>query len=155
MNVQCLKGSYVPLVVPFRGGTVDYDSYARICEWQIAKGTHGLLVNATSGEPSTLTLDERARLVEVAKGVAGGRVPVCAGTASQSHQETVTLIERYQRLGVEVVIVVTPYYCRPPQRALIDFFVDVAGRTDRPLLIYHIPGRAAVRLTADTIVAIK
>jgi len=155
MNLESLKGSYVPLVVPFSNGAVDYDAYARICEWQIGKGSHGLLVNATSGEPTTLTLDERAMLVQVARDVAGGRVPVCAGTASQSHQETVTLIERYQTLGVEIVCVVTPYYSKPPQRALVDFFVDVAQRTDRPLLIYHIPGRAAVRLAADTIVAIK
>ena len=154
-NLDTLKGSFVPLVVPFNEGKVDYDSYAKICEWQIAKGTHGLLVNATSGEPTTLTLEERAKLVEVAVDVSGGRRPVCAGTASQSHVETVTLIERFQKLAVESVFVVTPYYCDPPQRALVDFFVDIAGRTDRPLLIYHIPGRAAVRLAASTIVEIK
>ena len=155
MTLERLKGSYVPLVVPFSGGVLDYDGYARICEWQIEQGSHGLLVNATSGEPTTLTVEERAKLAEVALSVADERVPVCAGTASQSHEETVTLIERYQTLGVAFVFVVTPYYCKPPQRALIDFFADVARRTDRPLLAYHIPGRAAVRLTADTIVAIK
>ncbi len=154
-NLDALKGSFVPLVVPFNEGKVDYESYAKICAWQIAKGTHGLLVNATSGEPTTMTLEERAKLVEVAVEVSGGRRPVCAGTASQSHVETVTLIERFQKLAVESVFVVTPYYCDPPQRALVDFFVDIAGRTDRPLLIYHIPGRAAVRLAASTIVEIK
>ena len=150
-----LRGSYVPLVVPFRDGNVDFDSYAKICDWQITQGTHGLLVNATSGEPTTLTLEERAKLVEVALDTAAGRRPVCAGTASQSHVETVQLTERYQQLGVDTVFVVTPYYCRPPQRALVDFFVDIAERTDRPLLIYHIPGRAGVTLTADTLVEIK
>jgi 4-hydroxy-tetrahydrodipicolinate synthase len=154
-DLNALRGSFVPLVVPFNGGKVDYDSYAKLCDWQIKKGSHGLLVNATSGEPTTLTLDERAKLVEVAVEVSAGRRPVCAGTASQSHVETVTLIERYQKLAVQSIFVVTPYYCKPPQRALVDFFADVAGRTDRPLLIYHIPGRAAVRLAADTIVAIK
>ena len=150
-----LSGAYVPLVVPFNDGAVDFDAYARLCEWQIAKGIHGLLVNATSGEPTTLTREERARLVDVTQDVAAGRCPVCAGTASQSHDETVALIDHYQKRGVDSVFVVTPYYCKPPQRALIEFFADVAQRTDRPLLIYHIPGRAAVRLTADTIVAIK
>ena len=150
-----LSGAYVPLVVPFDNGAVDFDAYARLCAWQIDKGIDGLLVNATSGEPTTLTLDERAQLVEVAMEASGGRRPVCAGTASQSHAETVTLLDRYQKLGVDSVCVVTPYYCKPPQRAIVDFFVDVARRTDRPLLIYHIPGRAAVRLTADTFVAIK
>jgi 4-hydroxy-tetrahydrodipicolinate synthase len=150
-----LSGAYVPLVVPFDDGAVDFDAYARLCAWQIDKGIDGLLVNATSGEPTTLTLDERAQLVEVAMEASGGRRPVCAGTASQSHAETVTLLDRYQKLGVDSVCVVTPYYCRPPQRAIVDFFADVAQRTDRPLLIYHIPGRAAVRLTADTCVAIR
>jgi 4-hydroxy-tetrahydrodipicolinate synthase len=154
-NLDHLRGAFVPLVVPFDDGKVDYDAYARICEWQIEQGSHGLLVNATSGEPTTLTLEERARLVEVAVDVSAGRCPVCAGTGSQSHAETVTLAERFQKLGVASVFVVTPYYCAPPQRALVDFFVDVARRTDKPLLIYHIPGRAAVRLTADTIVEIR
>jgi 4-hydroxy-tetrahydrodipicolinate synthase len=154
-DIQYLKGSFVPLVVPFIDGRVDYDSYAGLCEWQIRQGSHGLLVNATSGEPTTLTLEERARLVEVAAEVAAGRCPVCAGTASQSHAETVVLTEHYQRLGVQAIVVVTPYYCAPPQRALVDFFADIAGRTDRPLLIYHIPGRAAVRLTLDTLVEIR
>ena len=150
-----LTGAYVPLVVPFDGGAVDFDAYARLCDWQISKGIHGLLVNATSGEPTTLTREERAQLVNVAQDVSAGRCPVCAGTASQSHVETVALIDHYQKRGVDSVLVVTPYYCKPPQRAMIDFFADVAQHTDRPLLIYHIPGRAAVRLTADTIVAIK
>jgi 4-hydroxy-tetrahydrodipicolinate synthase len=155
MQLDRLKGSFVPLVVPFDDGTVDYDAYAKLCDRQITNGSDGLLVNATSGEPTTLTLDERATLVEIAKETSAGRVPVVAGTASQSHAETVTLIERYQRLGVETILVVTPYYCSPPQRALVAFYIDVAARTDRPILIYHIPGRAAVRLTADTLVAIK
>ncbi len=145
----------MPLVVPFDDGKVDYDSYAKICAWQIAKGSHGLLVNATSGEPTTLTLEERAKLVEVAVEASGGRRSVCAGTASQSHAETVILTERFQKLAVHSIFVVTPYYCKPPQRALVDFFTDIAMRTDKPVLIYHIPGRAAVRLAADTIVAIK
>ena len=150
-----LAGAYVPLVVPFDTGAVDFEAYARLCEWQIGQGIHGLLVNATSGEPTTLTREERARLVDVAQDVSAGRCPVCAGTASQSHEETVALIDHYQKRGLDSVFVVTPYYCKPPQRALVEFFADVAQRTDRPFLIYHIPGRAAVRLTADTIVAIK
>jgi len=154
-DLEGLSGSFVPLVVPFDGDAIDFDAYARLCDWQIERGSSGLLVNATSGEPTTLTLDERAKLVEVARDAATGRRPVCAGTASVSHAETVALIERFERLDVDYVFVVTPYYCQPPQRALIDFFVDVTARTAKPLLAYHIPGRAAVRLTADTLVAIK
>jgi 4-hydroxy-tetrahydrodipicolinate synthase len=150
-----LSGSFVPLVVPFDDGAVDYDAYARLCDWQIKQGTSGLLVNATSGEPTTLTLEERAKLVEIAMDTAAGRRPVCAGTASVSHAETVALIERFEKLDVDYVFVVTPFYCKPPQRALIDFFADVASRTEKPMLAYHIPGRAAVSLTADTLAEIK
>ena len=145
----------MPLVVPFDNGKVDYDAYARLCAWQIDNGSDGLLVNATSGEPTTLTLEERAKLVEVANDVSSGRRPVCAGTASQSHSETLVLVERFQKLDVHSMFFVTPYYCKPPERALIAFFADVARRTDKPFLIYHIPARAAVRLTADAMVAIK
>ena len=154
-DLDTLKGAYVPLIVPFEDGDIDYDAYAGHCQWQIDQGVHGLLVNATSGEPTTLTLEERIRLVEVAMDAADGRVPICAGTAAQSHAETVIQLERYQALGVDSMVVVTPYYCRPPPRALVDYFADVAGRIDRPMLIYHIPGRAAVSLTVDTMEAIK
>ena len=142
-DLDALKGAYVPLIVPFKDGNIDYDAYAGHCRWQIDQGVHGLLVNATSGEPTTLTLEERIRLVEVAKDAADGRVPICAGTGAQSHAETVVRVERYQALGVDSMVVVTPYYCRPPPRALVDYFADVAARTDGPMLIYHIPGRAA------------
>lgn len=155
IGLDGLTGSFVPLVVPFDDGAIDYDAYAGLCDWQIEKGSHGLLVYATSGEATMLTLEERAKLVEVAMKAAAGRRPVCAGTASTSHAETVSLIERYQKLDVDCVFVVTPYYCAPPQRALIDFFADVAARTDKPMLAYHIPGRAAVRFTVDTLAAIK
>ncbi|MGB7949473.1 MAG: 4-hydroxy-tetrahydrodipicolinate synthase [Candidatus Binatia bacterium] len=150
-----LSGSFVPLVVPFDDGAIDYDAYARLCDWQITQGSSGLLVNATSGEPTTLTLEERAKLVETAMNAAAGRRPVCAGTASVSHAETAALIERFEKLDVDYVFVVTPFYCKPPQRALVDFFADVAARTEKSLLAYHIPGRAAVSLTADTLAEIK
>ena len=154
-NFSKLKGSYTPVVVPFSNGEVDYDDYARLCNWLIENGTDGLLPNATSGEPTTLTLEERYRLAETAMKTSAGRVPVCAGTASQSHAETIELIERYDRLGVDSMVIVTPYYCRPPDRALVDYFADVINRTERPVLIYHIPSRAAVSLNVDTIAAIK
>lgn len=84
MRLDRLTGSFVPLVVPFDDGVVDYDAYARLCERQIEAGSDGLLVNATSGEPTTLTLEERAALVEVARDTSAGRVPVVAGTASRA-----------------------------------------------------------------------
>ena len=153
-KVPFLKGAFTPLVVPFKSGAVDYDQYAELIQWQIEQGTHGLLVNATSGEPTTLTLDEKARLIEVAVKTSAGRSPVAAGIPAESYSEAVTLLARAEKAGADAVVSVTPYYARPPQRGLVAFFTDLAGRTELPFLIYHIPGRAAVSVTAETFEAI-
>src|ERR671934_1307434 len=89
-----LRGSYPPLVTPFRGGAVDYDAFAALVEHQIREGSHGVVVTGTSGEPSTLTLDERGELFKVAVRTARGRLPVVAATGSPSHAEAVELSER-------------------------------------------------------------
>ncbi len=146
-----LRGSYPPVVTPFRDGEVDYDAFERLVEHQIAEGTHGILVSGTSAEPSTLTIDERSRLFEVAVKTAAGRRPVVAATGSQSHAESLELMQRAEQAGVDALLVVTPYYIRPPQRCLVDYYVDLAGRTGLPLMIYHIPGRTAVSVELDTL----
>jgi 4-hydroxy-tetrahydrodipicolinate synthase len=155
LDPRFLRGSYPPLITPFAGGAVDYATYARLIEFQLAEGSHGILVNGTTGEPSTLTAEERTRLVKVAVETAGGRVPVVAATGSQSHAETVWLTEQAEAAGASAVLVVTPYYLRPPQRGLVEYFVDVGRRTRLPFLLYHIPGRAAVSLEAETIERIE
>jgi 4-hydroxy-tetrahydrodipicolinate synthase len=149
-----LKGSYPPLVTPFRDGVVDYETYARLVERQIAEGSHGLVVNGTTGEPSTLAVDERIKLVETAVRTAKGRIPVVAATGSQSHADSIVLTEAAKGAGADAVLIVTPYFIRPPQRGLIEYYVDLGKRTDLPVMIYHIPGRAAVNVTVDTVAAI-
>jgi len=150
LDNRALRGSYPPLITPFRDGAVDYEAYARLVEYQIAEGSHGIVVNGTTSEPSTLTADERARLVRVAVETSRKRIPVVAATGSQSHAETVWLTEQAESAGVDAVLVVTPYYIRPPQRGLVEYFVDVGRRTALPFLIYHIPGRTAVSVEIDT-----
>jgi len=149
-----LKGSYPPLVTPFRDGEVDYETYARLVERQVAEGSHGIVVTGTTGEPSTLTLEERIRLLEVASRAAKGRIPVVAATGSQSHADSIVLTEAAKEAGADAVLIVTPYFIRPPQRGLIEYYLDLGKRTDLPLMIYHIPGRAAVNVTVDTVAAI-
>ncbi len=149
-----LRGSYPPLVTPFHNGEVDYETYASLVERQIQEGSHGIVVNGTTGEPSTLTVQERNRLVEVAVKAARGRISVVAATGSQSHAETIELTLGAEKAGAAAVLVVTPYFIRPPQRGLVEYYLDVGRRTDLPLLIYHIPGRAAVDLKAETIAQI-
>ncbi len=149
-----LRGSYPPLVTPLRNREVDYDTYASLVERQIREGSHGIVVNGTTGEPSTLTVQERNRLVETAVIAARGRIPVVAATGSHSHAESIELTLGAQNAGAAAVLVVTPYFIRPPQRGLAEYYLDIGRRTDLPLLLYHIPGRAAVDLKVETIAQI-
>jgi len=150
-----LRGSIPPLVVPFKDGAVDYDGYADVVAYHVDNGSHGLLINGTTGEPAMLTLDERNRLVDVAVKVAAGRVPVVAATGSQSLAETRLLTEHAARAGADALLIVTPYYTRPPQRGLVSYYLELAGISDLPWMIYHIPKRTAVDVKIDTLKAIK
>lgn len=155
MDSSRLKGSIPPLITPFRGGEVDYDAYAGMVEFQIAEGSHGILVNGTTSEPASLTVEERNRIVDVAVATAGGRVPIVAATGSQSLSETERLTDHAVRAGADALLIVTPYYSKPPQRGLIDYYLHLAARHDRPWMVYHIPGRTAVSVTLDTFKALK
>ena len=146
-----LKGSIPPLVTPFRRGAVDYDGYAKLVAFQIRNGSHGILVNGTTAEPSTLSVQERNHLVDIAVQVAAGGVPVVAATGSQSLQETRELTEHAAKAGADALLIVTPYYIRPPQRGLVAYYLELASLTDLPWMVYHIPGRAAVNVTIDTL----
>jgi 4-hydroxy-tetrahydrodipicolinate synthase len=146
-----LRGSYPPLITPFRHGAVDYDKLAELVEFQVREGSHGIVVCGTTAEPSTLTFEERSQLLEVAVDAAAGRVAVVAATGSQSHQETVALTGHAEEAGADAVLIVTPYYIKPPARGLVEYYGDLAKRTSLPLLIYHIPGRTAVSLDLQTV----
>ena len=146
-----LKGSVPPLATPFRNGEVDYDAYAGIIEYHIANGSHGILVNGTTAEPATLTLDERNRLVDVAVTVTKQRIPVIAATGSQSLAETRYLTEHAAKAGADALLIVTPYYTRPPQRGLVGYYLELATISDLPWMVYHIPRRTAVTVTVDTL----
>jgi len=151
---DALRGSYPPLVTPLRDGEVDYEAYAQLVEMQIREGSHGVVVNGTTGEPTTLTLRERTRLVAAAVKSAAGRVPVVAATGSQSLAETLELTAAAEEAGAQAALVMTPYFVKPPARGLVDYYVEVGRRTRLPVLIYHIPGRAAVEVKPETVAQI-
>ncbi len=153
--LESLRGSIPPIVTPFRNGEVDYDAYEKLVAFQIDNGSHGILVNGTTAEPSTLTTDERNRLVDVAVKVVARRVPVVAATGSQSLRETVQLTEYAAEAGADALLIVTPYYIRPPQRGLIAYYLELARISNLPWMVYHIPGRAAVNVTIDTLQELK
>ena len=151
LDASFLRGSYPPLVTPFRDGNVDFDAFARLVEHQIGGGSHGILVCGTTAEPSSLSIEERNRLVRTAVEVAAKRVPVVAATGSQSHAETVALSAAAEAAGADALLIVTPYYIRPSQRGLVEYYLDLAERAELPWMIYNIPGRAAVAVEVETV----
>jgi 4-hydroxy-tetrahydrodipicolinate synthase len=151
MDISRLKGSIPPLITPFRNGQVDTDAYAAMVEFQVREGSHGILVNGTTSEPASLSVDERNRIVDVAVEAAAGRIPVVAATGSQSLAETELLTDHAVRSGADALLIVTPYYSKPPQRGLVEYYLHLADRHELPWMVYHIPGRTAVSVTLDTL----
>ena len=154
MNSE-IKGSIPPVITPFKNGEIDLDAYKKLIKFHVAEGSHGILVNGTSAEPSTLTTEERNKLVDVAIATADKSVPIVAATGSQSLFETKVLTDHAVSAGADALLIVTPYYIRPPQRGIINYYLEVTRDVDIPWMIYHIPGRAAVSITIDTIKELK
>jgi 4-hydroxy-tetrahydrodipicolinate synthase len=149
------RGSIVPVVTPFRNGQFDEEAFAGLINWQIENGSHGISVTGTTGEPSSLTLEERKRVIEVAAAAVNGRVPFIPGTGSTNHAETLELTKFAQSTGADAALLITPYYNRPSQNGLFLHFDAVAKSVDLPLILYNIPGRTAVNLEIDTVARLK
>lgn len=148
---KALRGSIVPVVTPFLGGRVDEKGLADLIEWQIRSGSHGISVTGTTGEPSSLTIDERKRVIKIAAETINGRVPFIPGTGSVNHTETIELSKFAESVGADALLVITPYYCRPSQEGLYQHFREVASHVKTPVILYNIPGRTAVNLEVDTV----
>lgn len=154
LDSKFLIGSVPPIITPFKNGQVDFDTYGRLIEFQLRNGTHGILVNGTTGEPTTLTMEERNQLVEFAVKAVNKRVPVVAQTGSQSHAESVALTEFATKAGADALLILTPYFIRGPQRGVAEYYNDLGRRTNLPMMMYHIPGRSAFRVELATLEAI-
>jgi 4-hydroxy-tetrahydrodipicolinate synthase len=154
LEQTALIGSYPPLITPFAGEDIDLAAFEGLVDRQANGGSQGVVVCGTTGEPSVLAPRERTELVRAAVSASGGRIPVVAATGSASYAETRALSEAAAAAGADALLVVTPYYLRPPQRGLVEYFADIGSRVDLPVLIYHIPGRAAVTLDVATLEAI-
>lgn len=144
------QGSITALITPFRGGSVDEPAFRRLVEWQIDQGTHGLVPCGTTGESPTLDHDEHRRVIEMCIEAAAGRVPVIAGTGSNSTAEAVELTRHAQTAGADGALVVTPYYNKPTQEGLYLHYKAINDATDIPIIIYNIPGRSVVDMSVDT-----
>jgi 4-hydroxy-tetrahydrodipicolinate synthase len=138
-------------VAPFdANGAVDYDRYRALCEFLVENGSDGVVVNGTTGEASTLSEEERIGLIEAALEAIGDRATVVAGTGTNSTAHSIQLTEQAHEAGAHAVLVVTPYYNKPPPRGVVEHFRAVAAATDRPVVAYNIPGRVVINIEPET-----
>ena len=144
------SGSICALITPFRDGAVDEKAFESFVEWQIDQGTHGLVPCGTTGESPTLAHDEHRRVTEICVSVANGRVPVIAGTGSNSTAEAIELTRHAKQAGADAALVVTPYYNKPTQEGLYQHYKAINDAVDLPIIIYNIPARCVIDMTVET-----
>jgi 4-hydroxy-tetrahydrodipicolinate synthase len=144
------KGSITALITPFKNGKVDEATFTRFIDWQIAEGTHGLVPVGTTGESPTLDHDEHKRVIELCVTAARKRVPVIAGTGSNSTDEAVELSKFAEKAGADAVLVVTPYYNKPTQEGLFQHYKAINDAINIPIIIYNIPARSIVDMSVQT-----
>jgi len=145
------QGSIVALVTPFRDGRVDEAKLRELVEFHVRNGTDGIVPCGTTGESPTLSHEEHKRVVEIVIEAARGRIPVIAGTGSNSTAEAIDLTTHAKKAGADGALVVSPYYNRPTQQGLYEHFRAIAEATDLPILVYNIQGRTAVNVETDTL----
>ncbi len=144
------KGSITALITPFKNGRVDEAAFQSFVEWQIAEGTDGLVPCGTTGESPTLSHEEHNRVIELCVEAAKGKVPVIAGTGSNSTDEAIALTRHAKKVGATAALVVTPYYNKPSQEGLFQHFKAIHDACGLPIVIYNIPGRSVVDMTVET-----
>ena len=144
------KGSIVALITPFTETGIDERAFQSFVDWQVSQGTHGVVPCGTTGESPTLSHEEHERVVELCVEAAGGRVPVIAGTGSNSTAEAIRFQQHAARVRADAALVVTPYYNRPTQEGLFRHFKAIHDAADLPIIIYNIPGRTTVDMSVET-----
>lgn len=144
-------GSLVAIVTPFKNGNVDEEALVNLIEFQIENGTHGIVPCGTTGESPTLSHEEHEHVIELTVKTVNKRVPVIAGTGSNSTKEAIRLTRFAEKAGADGALLVTPYYNKPTQEGLYLHFKHIAAQADIPLILYNIPGRAGVNMAPETI----
>jgi 4-hydroxy-tetrahydrodipicolinate synthase len=141
------------VVTPFKpDGTIDFERFRELAQHLVESGSDGLVVAGTTGESPTLTDDERLELFRVAVDTLSGRASVVAGTGTYSTAHSIHLTREAHELGVDGLLVVTPYYNKPPARGIVEHFRAIAEVSDRPIIVYNIPGRVVINIEPETIV---
>lgn len=144
------QGSIPALITPFRDGKVDEPAFQAFVEWQIGQGSHAVVPCGTTGESPTLSHEEHMRVIELCVEATAGRVPVIAGTGSNSTDEAIVLTRHAKAAGAAAALVVTPYYNKPTQEGLYQHYRAIHDAVDLPVIIYNIPGRCVVDMSVET-----
>ncbi len=145
-----MQGSIVALVTPFKNNDIDYNAVDRLIDFQLEAKTDGLLLSGTTGESPTLAGDEKEYYVRYVIQKIDGRIPVMVGTGTNNLSKTIAETQKAQQLGADYALVITPYYNKPNQKGMYYFFKKVYEETDIPMVIYNVPGRTGVNITAET-----
>ncbi len=148
------QGSIPALVTPFRDGLVDEAAFAELVDWQIAEGSNALVPCGTTGEVSTLTIEEHNRLLALCVEVAAGRVPVIAGCGSNDTRTALLHMRHAKAAGADAALVVAPYYNRPGQSGLIAHYTHLAENCDLPIIVYNVPARTVTDVLPETLAAL-
>jgi 4-hydroxy-tetrahydrodipicolinate synthase len=150
------KGSIPALVTPMHAdGAIDYAAWDRLLDWHLAEGTDGIVVGGTTGESPTLETTELEQLVRRAKARVGGRIPVIAGSGTNSTARSIELSRAMAAAGADGLLTVTPYYNKPTQEGLFRHFSAIADAVDVPVLLYNVPGRTVCDLGCETVVRLS
>ncbi|HJM78123.1 MAG TPA: 4-hydroxy-tetrahydrodipicolinate synthase [Candidatus Pelagibacter bacterium] len=144
------KGSNVALVTPFKDSKLDAETYIKLINFHLENGTNGLVPAGTTGESPTLSHKEHEKVIELCINEAKGRIPVIAGTGSNSTDEAVSLTKHAEKAGADGVLIVTPYYNKPTQEGLYQHYKTINDNTNLPIIIYNIPGRCVIDMSVDT-----
>ena len=144
------KGSNVALVTPFKGNNLDEEIYIKIINFHLENGTNGLVPAGTTGESPTLSHKEHEKVIELCIKEAKGKIPVIAGTGSNSTTEAISLTEHAEKAGADAALIVTPYYNKPTQEGLYQHYKAINDKCGIPIIIYNIPGRSVIDMTVDT-----
>ena len=146
-----IKGALTAMVTPFRDGSVDTDSLGAMIDYQVSEGINGLVPCGTTGESATLSYEEHNHVIEHTIEVADGRVPVVAGTGSNSTSETLMLTKNAERAGANAALLITPYYNKPSQQGLYEHYKKISEAVDLPLFLYNVPSRTGLNMLPETV----
>ena len=144
------KGSNVALVTPFKNNRLDDETYIKLIHFHIKNGTNGLVPAGTTGESPTLSHSEHERVIELCVKESDGKLPVFAGTGSNSTEEAISLTTHAEKIGADAALIVTPYYNKPTQEGLYQHYKAINDKCGIPIIIYNIPGRSVIDMSVDT-----